>query len=914
MSAAERFSRFFARRRNAFAIVIALITGFFAFELRHLEIYTQFLDLLPRNHPFIRTYESYREVYGNANTVVAAIVVRDGDIYRPEVLRAVARLTSELDSSVVSAEVNAHPASHFVTPHGAVASAVHALVALADRLFHPSTAVEVETGVDHNLVTSLTDRTARDSRVQLDGTLISPQMVDEIPEDAAGLAALRERVRRNPSVFGVLVSRDEKAALVRASFVETRLDYGALFKHMQSAKAAVEAEFPVDVYMTGQPLLFGWAYAFATEILLVFASTLIVSVLLLWAYFRRFYGVFLPMSGAAVNVIWGLGFAAWLGYNLDPLVLVVPMLITARAISHSVQFVERFYEEYEALGDKDEACIRSMSELLLPGTLAILTDVFGLLTIALATIPLVSKLGLLCAFWATSILVTEMLLNRLLILYLPAPSVREHRISPLTARVLAAASRVVVSRRGAILVTAGFALQTLLCFGLALQVPVGDNRPGTPILYPNSEFNVAAREIASRFYGLDDLLVVATSNVPGRVYAPDSFKFVESLQRALEADENAGGSLSLVDLQKQTSRLFHNGDPRWAMWMQTTSEIAGISYLMETSVPAPGILDPYRSRDSSSLAIRVFYRDHRADTVSAAIARLEAVASDVRLEGGLAIRLVPAQRGFLRRQRWLDSLLGPPKPTLEVTQPGPGLTRTVLPRAADATHWDGPGGLSAEIRHASTRAPYELWIKQGEEWKPQPSGAWLHDGVELRYAAGSIGVLAAANEEIGRSHGLSLAIVFAATFGVLLLSYRSVVLSLITLASLASGSLAALALQSWLSIGIDVNTLPVQAIGVGLGVDYAIYLVDRILQERTRLPTREAAIQHAIRTTGMAITFTASTLVVGIAFWIPISSLRFSAEMSLLLSVLMIVDALGAILLVPALIRLLPARLLGRLA
>jgi len=916
VTAAERFSRFFALRRNWFAAVIAVISGFFLFQMRHLEIYTQFLDLLPRNHPFIRTYETYRDTYGNANTVVAAIVVRDGDIYRPEILRAIQKLTAELDSSVVPAEVNAFPASHYVTPKGIVATTVHHVVALADRLFHPATNYEAETGVDHNLVTSLTDRTARDARVQLDGTLISPQLVETIPEDAKGLADLREKVRRNPSVFGVLVSPDEKAALVRASFVETRLDYGALFKNLQQAKKDVEAEFPVDVYVTGQPLLFGWAYAFATEILLVFASTLVVSVLLLWAYFRRFYGVFLPMSGAAVNVIWGLGFAAWLNYNLDPLVLVVPMLITARAISHSVQFVERFYEEYEVLGDKDEACIRSMAELLLPGTLAILTDVFGLLTIGLATIPLMSKLGLLCAFWATSILVTEMLLNRLLILYLPAPSERAHRISPLTSRVLARAANVVVSRRGAILVTSAFAVQTAVCFWLALKVPVGDNRPGTPILYPDSEFNVAAREIASRFYGLDDLLVVATSPIPGRVYTPDSFKFVESLQRAMESDENAGGSLSLVDLQKQTSRLFHNGDPRFAMWMQTTSEIAGISYLMETSVPAPGILDPYRSRDSLSLAVRIFYRDHRADTVSAAIARLEQFTREVRLDGSLAVRLVPGERSFFRRQRWTDALLGPPVPTLEVSEAGPGGIRKPIEVPRGLTHYETPEGFGVEVRHPSWRAPYELWVKTGAnaEYERQPSSAWLKDGVELRWAAGSIGVLAAANQEIEVSHGLSLAIVFAATFGVLLVSYRSVILALITLASLASGSLAALALQSVMNIGIDVNTLPVQAIGVGLGVDYAIYLVDRILQERTRMPTRDAAIQHAIRTTGMAITFTASTLVVGIAFWIPISSLRFSAEMSLLLSVLMIVDALGAILLVPAIIHLLPARLLGRVA
>ena len=59
-----------------------------------------------------------------------------------------------------------------------------------------------------------------------------------------------------------------------------------------------------------------------------------------------------------MSAIWGLGFTALMGYQLEPLVLVIPMLITARAVSHSVQFVERFYEEYERLnGDKYEAIV-----------------------------------------------------------------------------------------------------------------------------------------------------------------------------------------------------------------------------------------------------------------------------------------------------------------------------------------------------------------------------------------------------------------------------------------------------------------------------------------------------------------------------------------------------------------------------
>jgi predicted RND superfamily exporter protein len=915
VSAAERFSRFFARRRHFFALAIALVTAFFAWQMRQLEIYTQFLDLLPRAHPFIRTYEVYREVYGNANTVVAAVVPREGDIYQPDVLRAIALATELLDSSVVDAETNAHPASHYTAPRGPIARGVHRLVSFVDAALARGEAAPAETGVDHNLVTSLVHRTARDSRVELDGSLRSPQLVEEIPTTPEALALLRERVRRNPSVFGPLVALDERAALVRASFVETRLDYGALFKHLQHAKSQVEAQFPVQVFLTGQPLLFGWTYAFATEILLIFALTLGVSVLLLWAYFQRAFGVFLPLSGAAANVVWGLGFAASLGFNLDPLVLVVPMLITARAISHSVQFVERFYEEYEALGDKHEACIRSMAELLLPGTLAIFTDCIGLLTIALATIPLMHELGLLCAFWAASIVVTELLLNRLLILYLPPPRERRRHVSPLAARALGAAARWMGSRSARLAIVSTFALAAAISFPLALRVPIGEQRPGTPILWPDADYNVAAREIGARFSGLDDLLVVAHAEAPGRVYAPDAFKQIEALQRVLEVDENSGGSVSLVDLQKETNRLFHNDDPRWAMWMQTTAEISGIAYLMETSVPAPGILDPYRAQDSRSLAVRVFYRDHRSATVDGAIERLERFAENERLDGSLAIRLRPGAPDLLHRLGWLDPILPPVPPRLEISERAPGGAVTKHELDAPGARWHGPGGLEAEARRSGWRTPWELWVKpaEGAEWKAQPSGSWLRDGVELRYAAGSIGVLAAANDEIAASSDVSLVIVFATTFGLILISYRSLVIAAILTGSLASASLAALAVQALAGIAIDVNTLPVQAIGVGLGVDYALYLVDRVLQERPNFATRVEAVQHAIRTTGLAIGFTASTLLVGIAFWIPISSLRFSAEMSLLLSILMAVNALGAILFVPALICLLPDRLAGRL-
>ena len=87
--------------------------------------------------------------------------------------------------------------------------------------------------------------------------------------------------------------------------------------------------------------------------------------------------------------------------------------------------------------------------------------------------------------------------------------------------------------------------------------------------------------------------------------------------------------------------------------------------------------------------------------------------------------------------------------------------------------------------------------------------------------------------------------------------------------------------------------------GVGIGVDYAIYIVDRIRQEVVDTADIDEAVRRAVRTTGMAVSFTATTIVGGIFAWM-FSNLRFQAEMAQLLVILMVINMLGAITVVPA--------------
>ena len=123
-----------------------------------------------------------------------------------------------------------------------------------------------------------------------------------------------------------------------------------------------------------------------------------------------------------------------MGITFDPLILVIPCIITARAVSHTVQMAERFFEDYEILhpqyGDPDDAKFEAakvaMSELIVPGTLGIITDVAGLLVILVTSIPQMRDLGIFGAFWVSSILITVEILHPVLICYLPAPHEHEH--------------------------------------------------------------------------------------------------------------------------------------------------------------------------------------------------------------------------------------------------------------------------------------------------------------------------------------------------------------------------------------------------------------------------------------------------------------------------------------------------------
>jgi predicted RND superfamily exporter protein len=1032
---AQRFSRFFIKYRGVNLAIIGGLTLFFLYHALQLQVFSQFIDLLPRNHPFIQVYERYNRQFGSANVVAAAIVAKSGTVYDEGFLEKVYAFTDQIDKvegvdhgqiasitaitvrdqqvdregimrsrQIIGEQSIALLEAQFFTRRALhrIADAKGTLPKSLDELrehaarrkaelmeqLAPSSAMALETLKDraeaerirllrkeNAELEFLTLRLAElPDTYKLDGEKLRGPEGTLIPK--AIMSSLGDRIHSNKQVYGRLVSPDDKAVLITAGFLEGRLDYHKIFNEITAVKQELEADGTVEIHLTGQPILAGWTFAFLPEIVLILFLSLAVLLVLLAFYFRRFYGVIMPFTGAVVSAIWGLGFTALMGYQLEPLVLVIPMLITARAVSHSVQFVERFYEEYERLnGDKYEAIVSSMAELLLPGSLAILTDALGILVIYVSSIALMKKVALVGAFWAMSIAVTEMLLNRLMIAYFPAPKDTSHYTPAPIVWVLNHMARWATTPRTAKLILAIWVVVVIGSFIVAPRVPVGESHPGTPILWPNSEFNKSAAVISSRFYGADELTVVVETEMEGGIHRPEVMHEVEAFQRYMEQDPKVGGTLSIVDYLKAINRTFHNADPRWSSVPYTPPEIGGLLYLYEAGSPDPRILNPVRDQVARNAAIRVFYGDHKGDTIREAIERVKGYINR-RPTGAVQARLAVPEDDWVATVFWWIGPLLPPRPvTLAIdvqhadgtysrekaeapdrTEPPPEDSANrilTLPRitrelrdALVAAKYDSVAKIASssveeiakvegfdlvtayalvkaakldrrnfrvveewksdekqihvEVRKRGLYEPYELWVKyQGGDFERRESGRWA-EGTSFALASGLMGVLAASNEEVEGSNNATLIASFVTTFLIVLVSYGSFSIALYMIISLGTACVVSLAYMYFAHIGFDVNTLPVQALGVGVGVDYALYIMDRVVHERKRGHDVVEAVQIAIKTTGMAVFFTASTLVGGVIFWYFISSLRFAADMSILLSIVLTGNMIGAMLLVPA--------------
>ncbi len=569
-----RFVEFIWKYPKGTLLIIAVITAGFALRVPMVRIASDFADLLPQDHPYIQLHNEIRDTFGGANNVIVSITVEEGSIFSNDML---------------------------------------------DRIHRITLAVDALDGINHNLVTSLTHRNVRKVWLGGEGTVRSSPYYDPLKGgySAAELDGIRQDVLADPRVIGLLVSPDLKSALVRGTLNEGALDYEKVFQQLQSIRER-EAVAGIKIHATGQPILVGWVSSYANQIMIIFLLTVVIMLGLLILHFRSMYGIVLPIIGIIVTSIWGLGILSLLGYNLDPLMLVVPFLISARAMSHGIQIVERYYQEIKRGHDGKYAAHLAFSNLFRPGSLGVISDAIGLLLIAVGSVPINDKLAVYACLWALSVVITVIIAIPCILQLLPTPTVRPAGSSAMAKLFNIIADR--VTRPGApAMVLWVCALLFVAALATSTRVTIGETEPGSPLLYADHDYNVSSKMINLAFPGSEELYVIGHTDELGGLRRPEVVKALADLQAHMLTDPALGGTKGLPDLIRAVNRITHYNDPRWYALPDDPRLVGGLMFLYMMSSPIQGALLEYLDTDQTNANIVFYYKDHQGTTIRRAL-------------------------------------------------------------------------------------------------------------------------------------------------------------------------------------------------------------------------------------------------------------------------------------------------------
>ena len=174
------------------------------------------------------------------------------------------------------------------------------------------------------------------------------------------------------------------------------------------------------------------------------------------------------------------------------------------------------------------------------------------------------------------------------------------------------------------------------------------------------------------------------------------------------------------------------------------------------------------------------------------------------------------------------------------------------------------------------------------------------EGTRFLLAAGSAGIEAATNIEVKNGLIIMYLALYGATALLCLLTFRSLRATTVAMVPLIITTLLCKALMVELDIGLKVATLPVMAVGVGVGVDYALYLLSVQLALQRRGATLVEAYRKSLEFTGRVVALIGLTMAAGVITW-AWSPIKFQADMGILLAFMFLWNLVGALILIPAL-------------
>lgn len=575
------FEQLLFRHRGLALLVLGLFTlvmGVYASEVR---LETAFEKHLPLGHTYIDTFLEYQDELVGTNRVVLAVRAKHGDIWNVDYFRKLAEAT--------------------------------------DALFFME-------GIDRRTVTSFWTPNIRTIEITEDGMRAEDMIGGDVTVeslDEAEVARIRDRVIRS-GLVGRLVSNDFSTAMVVGEALGVGLEAGQqpdlleLADRLEGVREQLSNE-DYDVHLIGFVPMTGFIARGARTVVAFFIVALLLTGAAVYAYSRSWILTALPLFCSLISGVWQFGVMSLLGYGVDPLAILVPFLVFAIGVSHGIQQINLIRARIVAGDDSQTAARAAFRGLLLPGSMALITDLIAFVTLVLIPIPMVQELGTTAAIGVAFKVVSNLVLLPVLASYFTFDGGLVER----TQRSRALAEKVMrfVGR----LAELPHAARTLTVFAVLLAVAiwqgqgrhVGDLHPGATELRQDSRYNQDATLIIDKFdIGLDILIVVAETGDQSCIDY-DTIQYIDRFTWHMVNVPGVVSGMSTSVIAKVIAAAWNEGNLEWQALPRNRYALVQAT----GSIPSGlGVVNA----DCTLMPVQIYTADHEAGTVRRVVEAAEA--------------------------------------------------------------------------------------------------------------------------------------------------------------------------------------------------------------------------------------------------------------------------------------------------
>ena len=859
-------------------LVLTLIMGYFALQIK---MDAGFIKQLPKNHEIIHTYFEYQKELSGTNSITVSLRTTEGEIFNKDYLTT---------------------------------------------LFNLSESIRYLPGVNQGSMTSLWSPNIRVMRVTEEGfeaTTVIPG--DIIPEelDDDEILRIRDRILTGGHV-GSIVANDFTASLIKVELTEfdprtgEKLNYLKLGEEIES----IRSEFEKGIYkveITGFAKMISDIASEAYNVVIFFGLAFGLTVLAVYWYSRSWTLTFLPLVCSLTSLIWQFGMLKVLGFGLDPLAILVPFLVFAIGVSHGIQQINQISKEVCDGKSAENAARASFSRLLVPGTMALVTDLVGFGTLILLPIGMIQELGITASIGVAFKIITNLVMLPLAASYARySEAFKVSAQSAITYRREKVAVFAKLAKPRAAVIT--LSISAVLFIGaayLASDRHVGDLHAGAPELRPEARFNLDINEITKRYNVTTDVLVVIFEALALQGLPPcrsiDMMNAQDNFHWYAENIDGVTSVISLSSIAKRGMSGFAEGNLKWTYLPRNDRSL---SFASNVVGPSSGLMN----EQCSIMPVYIFTKDHKATTISHIFNEIENYkkkfseseetfttksyfkrpepGNDFISEGGLISGFYDGtiEDYNIKKHKYFDqdewNLFGYEN-NFNVRDLW---SNKLLNYFRDLSIYDE--NLEPRVKEIKKA---DIAIKKFfKENQDIPHIVYDMDEVNYRLASGTVGIQHATNEVIERSELPMMLIVYGVIFLLVFGTYLDWRATICCTVPLTFATMLGYAFMDIMQIGLKVSTLPVMVLAVGIGVDYAFYIYNRLQTYLKEGMDISEAFEQTFANTGAAVVFTSLTLAIGVSTW-SFSALKFQADMGMLLTFMFLINMVCAMTTLPAL-------------